>query len=372
MIKTLAALISAILLLASTGCADNGSQSAGDTLDSTVSSIVDSSADDSDVADVPEDGGAEDSSADEGEAESDGGFTVNGTKLLDANGNEFVMRGINHPHCWFLSQDDTALPAIAATGSNTVRIVCGAGIQYTADTVESLTKVVEQCKELDMVCVLEVHDITGKDDITLLEQVTDWWIGVKDVLIGNEEYVILNIANEWVGQWNSEIWRDGYVKVIPRLREAGIKNTIMVDAGGWGQYGRSIKDYGMEVFNSDPDKNTMFSVHMYGSAGKNARTIEANIRGATDQGLCIIVGEFGYTHSDGDVDEAFIMDYCCNNDIGYLGWSWKGNGGGVEYLDIANEWDGSVLSSDWGENLINGEDGIKANSEPCSIFDDAA
>ena len=47
------------------------------------------------------------------------GFTVNGTQLIDANGNNFIMRGINHPHAWFTSQDDTALEAIAATGANT-------------------------------------------------------------------------------------------------------------------------------------------------------------------------------------------------------------------------------------------------------------
>ncbi len=362
MIKTLAALLAAIIMLAATGCSNGGNSSAADTISSTIDSTTDSTTDTSDNS-------TDDSSE---EAENEGGFMVSGTKLLDANGNEFVMRGINHPHCWFLSQDETALPAIAATGCNTVRIVCGAGIQYTEDTVESLTKVIEQCKELEMICVLEVHDITGKDDIALLEQVTDWWISVKDALIGNEEYVILNIANEWVGKWDSNIWRDGYVAAIPKLREAGIKNTIMVDAGGWGQYGRSIKDFGVEVFNSDPDKNTMFSVHMYGSAGKNERTIETNLKGATEQDLCIIVGEFGYTHSDGDVNEAYIMEYCDNNDIGYLGWSWKGNGGGVEYLDIAVEWDGSVLSSDWGEVLINGEDGIKATADICSIFDNAA
>ena len=51
------------------------------------------------------------------------GVKVSGTKLLDANGNEFIMRGINHPHSWFTAQDDTALEAIAATGANTVRIV---------------------------------------------------------------------------------------------------------------------------------------------------------------------------------------------------------------------------------------------------------
>ena len=27
-----------------------------------------------------------------------GGFQVNGTKLYDAYGNEFIMRGVNYPH----------------------------------------------------------------------------------------------------------------------------------------------------------------------------------------------------------------------------------------------------------------------------------
>lgn len=296
-----------------------------------------------------------------------GGFLVSGTKLLDANGNEFVMRGINHPHSWFAAQDETALEAIAETQSNVVRIVCGCGIQYNKDSAETLKALVDECKKLNMIAVLEIHDLTGKDE-DLLPQAVDYWIEVKDALIGNEAYVILNIANEWVGEWNAEVWRDGYIEAIPRLRNAGIKNTIMVDAAGWGQYGDSIKKYGKEVFDADPDKNTMFSIHMYGTAGKSKRTIESNIKAATDQDLCIVVGEFGYNHTDGDVDEQYIMEYCTENSIGYIAWSWKGNGGGVEYLDISEEWDGSKLSSDWGEPLINGENGIKATSKLCTVF----
>lgn len=162
------------------------------------------------------------------------GFKVSGTKLLDANGNEFIMRGINHPHSWFTAQDDTALEAIAATGANTVRIVCGSGQQYNKDSVESLNKLTDKCKELEMIAILEVHDVTGKDDTSLLETAADYWIEVKEALIGKENYVILNIANEWVGNWDGQKWCDGYTSVIPRLREAGIKNTIIVDAAGWG------------------------------------------------------------------------------------------------------------------------------------------
>ena len=61
------------------------------------------------------------------------------------------------------------------------------------------------------------------------------------------------------------------------------------------------------------------------------------------------------------------MQYCAENGIGWLAWSWKGNGGGVEYLDLADEWDGSVLS-DWGNTIVNGENGLKATSQKCSVF----
>ena len=304
------------------------------------------------------------------EARASGGFKVSGTALLDANGNTFVMRGINHPHAWFRDKDDTALEAIAATGANCVRLVLANGIQWEKDSVENINKLTDKCRELKMTAIVEVHDGTGNDDPEVLGKIADYWIEVKDALIGRENWVILNIANEWSGSWGKDKqWADAYIGVIPKLREAGIKNTIMVDAAGWGQYGECVATEGRRVLASDELGNTMFSIHMYGSAGKSKGSIKKNIDGALEQGLCLCIGEFGYKHSDGDVKEDFIMEYCEKTGTGYLGWSWKGNGGGVEYLDIAEEWDGSVLSGDWGEVLINGANGIKATSKPCTVFD---
>ncbi|MCR5743515.1 MAG: glycoside hydrolase family 5 protein [Lachnospiraceae bacterium] len=303
-------------------------------------------------------------------AEITGGFQVDGTKLLDANGEEFVLRGINEAHSWFATQDGVSLKGISETGSNCVRIVLGCGIQYNRDDAIVVSQLINICKNLNMIAIVEVHDGTGDNEAETLETIADYWIDVKDALIGNEAYVILNIANEWYGSWSgTEKWAQAYESVIPRIREAGIKNTIMVDAAGWGQYSQCIADYGMDVFESDPDANTMFSIHMYGAAGKNETTITKGLTGATDQNLCVCVGEFGYKHSDGDVDEAFIMQYCTENNIGYLGWSWKGNGGGVEYLDIAEYWNGSDLSDDWGDVLVSGEYGIKNTSKICSVFE---
>ncbi|MBD5129741.1 MAG: glycoside hydrolase family 5 protein [Ruminococcaceae bacterium] len=347
----LAALMSLCLLF--TGC----NNEVADTLPSDISGFT---SDDSDSGS---------SSDNDTPPAAEGGFRVDGTKLLDAKGNEFIMRGINHAHVWFKDQLDTALDGIAATGANTVRIVLADGDQWEKTTAENLERTITACNERKMIAVVEVHDACGMDERSYLDNAVDYWVEMADVLAKYADTAILNITNEWIGQWDAETWRDGYTAAIPKLRGAGIKNTIMVDAAGWGQYGESIRKYGKEVFDSDPDKNTMFSIHMYGTAGKNERTIASNLKGVTDQGLCVIVGEFGFNHSDGDVDEAYIMQYCSENGLGYLGWSWKGNGGGVEYLDIAKDWSGNELSEDWGEILVNGDNGIKKNSKICTVFE---
>jgi mannan endo-1,4-beta-mannosidase len=294
------------------------------------------------------------------------GLYVDGTTLRRADGSPFVMRGINHGHNWFPDQEKTAFDTIAASGANTIRIVLSYGQRWKKDAKASLRKVIDAATSRGMIPVIEVHDGTGSDDIEVLTRIAEYWCEMADVLAGTENYCILNIANEWCGGWKSKVWRDGYTKVIPMIRQAGIKNTIMVDAAGWGQFGYSIRKYGAQVFNSDPLKNTMFSVHMYGMSGRFNWLIRFNLEGATKQNLCVCAGEFGWKHSDGDVKEEYLMQYCQEKGIGWLAWSWKGNSGGVEYLDMTSEWDGSKLS-DWGDKVINGEFGIKKTSNKVKI-----
>lgn len=292
------------------------------------------------------------------------GLYVDGTQLKTADGTPVVLRGINHAHCWYRSQDETAFKAIADTGANCIRIVCACGIQWESDTAESIAKVIARARELGMLAIVEVHDGTGDNDIDTLVKIAEFWCDMADVFSGTEGYCILNIANEWCGSQNGGKWRDGYTKVIPMLREAGIGNVIMVDAPGWGQYGSAVGKYGVEILEADPDRNTMFSVHMYGTSGGSEGAIRRNLSAADECNLCLCVGEFGYKHSDGDVKEEYLMQYCTEQDIGYLAWSWKGNSGGVEYLDLAVEWDGSVLSDEWGAKAVNGKYGIRETSKP--------
>ncbi len=364
--KKIVLLIALFIMVALIACGKEETDMSDDIMPTPVPASEESESSDSEDSSSSE---KKESAAPEKNKLPEGGFKVSESRLLDANGNEFVMRGVNHAHAWFAQYDETALAAIAKTGSNTVRIVCANGEQWTKDSETSIKKLIDLCKENKMICVLEVHDATGKDEAEALSKAANFWCSMKSVLNGNEAYVIVNIANEWMGSWDTKKWANAYKTEIAKLRDAGIRNLIMVDAPGWGQYGQAIVDKGNEILDSDPEKNIIFSVHMYGTAGGSKSKIKNVLQGAIDKKLCIIVGEFGYYHSDGDVDEAYIMEFCTQNNLGYLGWSWKGNGGGVEYLDIAIEWDGSRLSTDWGEVLINGKNGIKETSKKCMIFD---
>lgn len=296
------------------------------------------------------------------------GFYIDGTTLYDANGNPFVMRGINHSYTWYKGQESVAIPAIASTGANTVRIVLSDGQQWSKDSLAIFQSLITLCEQNKMIAVLEVHDGTGSDSATVLDHIANYWIEMKSALIGKEKTVILNVANEWFGPWDGAGWASGYTSVIPKLRNAGIKNTIMVDCAGYGQYPQSIVDYGTQVFNSDPLKNTMFSIHMYEFAGGNADTVKSNIDNVLNKHLALVIGEFGIKHTHGDVDEATIMSYSQQKGVGYLGWSWKGNGSGLEYLDMSNDWAGTSYTEQ-GNAIINGINGIKATSKICTVFD---
>lgn len=302
------------------------------------------------------------------------GFKVDGAKLLDRCGNEFVMRGVNLAYTWFESSAYTQLEAVADAGANTVRVVLTDGKAYgkAADPADKVMAFANKCKEYGMLTILEVHDETGSNDIDDLKDAANYFASMAESLKGTESYIIINIANEWHNDAASTVWRDGYKEAIKIIRDAGLRHCIMVDAGGYGQGASTIHSHGLEVLDSDPENNLIFSIHMYGGAG-NTNKVKSNIDGVINQNLALCIGEFGWYHSDGDVDEDLILSYCQEKKVGWLAWSWYGNGSPVEYLDMVKDpsanptlasydnitiknWNGSQswtgLSCDWGKKII--------------------
>lgn len=301
------------------------------------------------------------------------GFSIQNGLLYDDNGNEFIMRGINFPHVWYPTQTATSIPNIAATGANSVRLVLGAGKQWGPNPAADVAALIELCKANKLIAIVEVHDCTGFGEAAAaapLSFAVDYWISIQDVLKGQENFVIINIANEPLGNGQPPAkWVTDHTEAITRLRAAGFTHTLMVDAANWGQdWQQTMLTNAPVVFNSDPLKNTIFSVHMYEVYAARP-TIQNYLSTFVTAGLPICVGEFGADHQGQPVDEASILEISETLGVGYIGWSWSGNTGGTESLDIALNFNPATLSP-WGTTLLKSFNGIGATSQLSTVFGD--
>src|SRR5687768_11460353 len=85
------------------------------------------------------------------------GFKISGNQLLDANGNNFVMKGFNVPTAWFVNDVNNNIANIRnRTGANCLRIVVTTG---TSDAAWQTS--VTNCIANKMIPMVELHDVTG-------------------------------------------------------------------------------------------------------------------------------------------------------------------------------------------------------------------
>jgi mannan endo-1,4-beta-mannosidase len=296
------------------------------------------------------------------------GLHVSGTRILEANGNDFVMRGVNHPHVWFEHRTNS-FADIKSFGANTVRVVLGSGQRWGPST--DVANVVALCRQNRLICVLEAHDTTGFGEegaAASLDQAATYWISQADALRGQESYVVINIGNEPFGnnQQVSATWATATSNAISRLRDAGLDHLIMVDGPMWGQDWQNImRDNAAAVFTSDPDRNTVFSIHMY-SVYSTPESIISYLDAFRAANLPLVIGEFGHTFPGGaDPDEDTMMAQAQERGLGYLGWSWSGNTDGA--LDMTVDFDPTNLTA-WGERFLNGVNGIRQTSREATIY----
>ncbi|ULR55875.1 cellulase family glycosylhydrolase [Streptomyces deccanensis] len=296
------------------------------------------------------------------------GLHISDGRLLEANGNDFVMRGVNHAHTWYPGETQS-LADIKALGANTVRVVLSDGHRWAKNSPADVANVVAQCKANRLICVLEVHDTTGYGEEAAagtLDHAADYWISLKDVLAGEEDYVIVNIGNEPWGNTNPEGWTAPTKAAVQKLRTAGFQHTIMVDAPNWGQDWQGVmRANAQSVYEADTTGNLIFSIHMY-SVFDTAAEINDYLGAFVNAQLPILIGEFGGPADQwGDPDEDTMMAAAERLDLGYLAWSWSGNTDPI--LDLSIGFDPTRLSA-WGQRIFNGVNGIAQTAEEATVF----
>lgn len=308
-----------------------------------------------------------------------GVFRVDGNKLLDSAGNPFVMRGMNFPVFWFPTDYLPSLAAASSLGCNTARLVWNNPLKHqTSPTLAVLDTAIHNCIKLKMIPIVEIHNIS---DITSTVEI-DSSVSLltsknfKMLIDKYKSYVILNIANEWGS--NNEIWRDTYKSAVIKLRAAGYKLPLMIDAPSWGQNSAAIVQYGLEILNTDTCKNIIFSTHAYGTWDYSLTqygTYEARIDKILNKGLCLVFGEYGSLYStectgsnDAPVDAARLMKACQDRNMGYLAWSWFGNDDKNLCYDICKSWSDTTKLTPFGKLWAYDVNGVKNTGKPASVF----
>jgi mannan endo-1,4-beta-mannosidase len=276
------------------------------------------------------------------------GFRVIGRFLYDKCGEKVILRGVNKKIIW---EDPDGIPSykeIAKTGANVVRIVW-----LTRGPADSLDITITNCIKEKMIPMIECHDATGKWD--MLDSVVTYWTrpDIAAVIKKHEEYLLLNIANE-AGDWHlpDSTFREGYIKSIQKIRAAGIRVPLFIDASDWGKRINTLQSEGPYLIEADPDRNIMFSIHMWWPEmwGHSDSSVIAEINESVKMNLPLIVGEFGNKWEEkegGDIPYKTIIKQCQLNEIGWIAWSWGPRNYPQIFLDMTKDGTFDTLY-DWG------------------------
>lgn len=202
-----------------------------------------------------------------------GFFVLNG-KLYDPDGNEFPIRGVNRNH-W----DSNSVNGIALSGANAVRTF----MDFSRSPGGNVALVrAQNIAHKEVPIVVYAGDSGGatscKKDPAVLNRAVSAWTSQTPQWKKLDRYLILNVANEW-GPTNSTVWRDSYIDAVAKLRQAGYLGPIMIDSGGCGQDDTDLLQYSKAVFESDPQRNIIFSIHLYGTANDHSAAIRSIAQG---------------------------------------------------------------------------------------------
>ncbi|RPJ09161.1 MAG: hypothetical protein EHM28_02310 [Spirochaetaceae bacterium] len=307
------------------------------------------------------------------------GFFVVGKTLYDAEGAEFLMRGVNANHWWNNGEtvDMDSIPYIRLSGANTVRCVFGKrgsadefedpeGIRFT--TAERRAVVAEYVR-WHVVPVVEFHNATGSNDPAKIAEAVNFWIGENSWLSEFEKYAIVNISNEWCNMGtdgagfdgSAELWRDTYIDAVAALRAAGIRNTLVIDSIQWGQVIIDASYY-MAVFNSDPQKNIVFSFHMYDgwvtpgdpqyTDGLDYYHVDTGLDFLTTQlDAPVISGEFNHQAAPAGCPDDILLSQLESHGVGWLAWMWYNSSGHYQYI-VYDSADSSMPYAVFGQTVV--------------------
>ncbi len=298
------------------------------------------------------------------------GFYVEENKIKDLCGKEVIFRGINSMTVWTDKDGKPTFSEIAKTGANVVRIVW----TTTDGTPEELDRAIQECIRNQMIPMIELHDATG--DISKVPKLVDWWIKpeVVSVIKKYEKFLFVNIANE-AGDNNitDSVFLSVYTDALLKMRSAGIHTPLIIDASTWGQDIDILQATGPQLIEKDPNKNLLFSVHMWWPSEWRGDKVEQyvidEIQESVDMKLPLIIGEFAQKSVDctPEIPYLTILDEAQKQGIGWLAWSWGPGNTDCSEMDMTTDGTFNTLMG-WGLEVATTHKNSIANTSVVPYF----
>jgi mannan endo-1,4-beta-mannosidase len=220
----------------------------------------------------------------------------------------------------------------------------------------------------------------------------DYWVqpDVVTLIQKHQAYLLVNIGNE-VGNYKvtPEQFMAGYTDAVNRMRTSGIHVPLVIDASDCGKNLDILDASAGMLIVADPDKNLVFSVHLYWPMleGADAAFIQSKLQAAVALNYPLIIGEFSqygaYTqdaHGNaqnicgpfGEIDYQTILNVADENEIGWYAWEWgPGNDQGQPpnpscvVMDMTPDGQFNNLKPGWATDVVNS---IRAASEKPGYF----
>lgn len=300
---------------------------------------------------------------------------VNGRHLYDECGNKIVFRGANvmtlywdgyggNGGDWSQAGKKT-FTELAKTGANSARIFWHYkhGTEGWRIPATALDNTLKNCTDQGMIAIPGLWEATGDGSQADFNSIVDYWTSadIVDVLKKYEDKLVINIANEWNAGTNDNI-RSSYANAISRIRATGLKAPIMVDGGRrWSQDESAIFDNAAYIQNQDPNKNIVFSMHMYDpinwveipDLSAPVSRLKNIMDWVVNNNVPFVWGEFAQEgHNNRAVAWEYIMEYSQQKELGWFGWVWWCCGGLGDTKTMAgNKNYGTWINAPWGDGV---------------------
>lgn len=329
---------------------------------------------------VKEEASEENTTAESGTPfEMHGALKVDGTNVVDANGDVFQIAGVStHGLAWFPDyvNKDAFMSIRDDWGANTIRLA-----MYTAenggyceggnkDNLKALVKDgVKYATELGMYVIVDwhiLHDLDPNkyksDAIAFFDEMSREF---KD-----QDNVIYEICNEPNGGTSWSQVKSYALEVIPVIRANDPNAIIIVGTPNWCQFVDDAANDPITEYD-----NLLYAVHFYAETHRD--DIRNRMTTAINKGLPVIISEFSICDASGNgrnnIDQANIwIDLLDQYNVGFVAWNLsnkaesssliasgcqKKSGWTYDELSESGKWYVGVLNehSDNGAGILNGQ-----------------